>query len=142
VSDRRSVRDSPTARLRAETPEHRLLFEFDLEARISLDVVDDLVIAGHEFRDRDAAALGAEFPQLIEIEGNELLNLKHVDPVCQVGVDRQPFGDGQTALPGYEDRPKPVVEVVATTLDYRFARRRGDVNGDIAEEKSPLRPDC
>ena len=78
MGDRRSVHDSPPAPLRAETSEHRLLFEFDLEARIGLDVVDDLVIPGHEFGDRDAATLGTELPQLIQVERNELLNLENI----------------------------------------------------------------
>jgi hypothetical protein len=111
---------------------NRLLLEFDLQARISLYVVDNLVVASHKIGDSDAAAFGTEFPDLVEIERNELLDLKDVDPVGQACIVRQAFGDGQAALPGDEDRSKAVVEVVPAALDQCFARRRGDVNGDIA----------
>ena len=58
-----------------------LLLEFDLQTRIGLDVFDDLVIAGHEIGHCDAAAFGVEFPKLIEIERNELLDLENVNSV-------------------------------------------------------------
>jgi hypothetical protein len=43
-------------------------------------------------------------------------------------------------LPGDEDGAKAVVEVVPAPLDHRFARRRGDVNGDVAKEKISAPP--
>src|SRR5271170_4797949 len=117
------------------TPAGALLFEFDLQTRIGLYVVDNLVVASHKIGDRDTTALGAELTQLVEIERNELLNLENVDPVRQASIIRQALRDGKAALPGDEDGAKAVVEVVPAPLDHRFARRRGDVNGDVAEEK-------
>jgi hypothetical protein len=63
--------------------------EFDLEAWIGLDVVDDLVVAGYKLGDSDPPAFGSELAQLIEIEGDELLNLEDVDPVGQVRIPTQ-----------------------------------------------------
>ena|SRR5208282_1128556 len=77
-----------------------LLFQFNLEAWIRLDVVNDLVIADHKIGDRDATPVSAELAQLIKVERDELLNLEHVDPVGQAGVVREAFRDGQTPLPG------------------------------------------
>jgi hypothetical protein len=79
--------------------------------------------------------LSAELAQLVEVERNELLDLKHVDPVRQAGIVREALRDGQAALPSDENGAKAVVEIVPATLDHRLAWRRGDVNGDIAEEK-------
>jgi hypothetical protein len=65
-----------------------LLFEFNLEAWIRFDVVNDLVVATQKIRDRDPTSVGAELAQLIEIERNELLNLEHLDSVPQAGTVR------------------------------------------------------
>ena len=64
-------------------------FEFDLEAWISLDIVDHLVIPGHEFRNRDAAALGAEFPQLIQAMNCSTSNTS----IREFGVVCRAFGN-------------------------------------------------
>ena len=60
----------------ADPKRNRSLFEFNLEAWIRFDVVDDFVIAGHKFGDRDPTSVSAEFPQLIKVERNELLDKK------------------------------------------------------------------
>ena len=109
--------------------------KFDLEAWIRLDVVNDLVIASYKIGNGDSASARTEFPQLIKVERNELLYLEHVNAVSEAGVVRKAFGDVQAALPGYENRPKAVIQIVSTTLDNCFAWRRSDVNSDVAEEK-------
>ena len=109
--------------------------KLDFEAWIRLDVVDDLVIASYKIGDGNSASIGTEGPQLIKVERNELLYLEHVDAVSEAGVVREAFGDVQAALPGYENRPKAIVQIVSATLDNCFAWRRSDVNSHVAEEK-------
>ncbi len=82
------------------------MLEFNFEAWVRLDVVNDLVITSHKIGDRDPTSIGAELAQLIEIERNKLLNFEDIDPVRQAGIAREALGYGKTALPGYEDRAK------------------------------------
>ena len=78
------------------------MLEFNFEAWVRLDVINDLVITSHKIGNHDPTSIGTEIPQLIEIERNKLLNFKDIDPVRQAGIAREAFGYDKTALPGYD----------------------------------------
>lgn len=109
--------------------------EFNFQAGVRLNVVNNIVIAVHQIGHRNPPAVGGELVKFVQVERDKLLNLENVDPVAQAGIVRQAFSNGQTALTRHQDGANAIVDVVPAAFDHGFARRRGDMDRHIPDQE-------
>jgi len=106
--------------------------QFDLQAWIGFNLLDDFVVPGDEICDCDLAAVRRKFPHFIKIERDKLFDLEDVYTLLKSNVGRQSLCKAESALYRNQNRAMAIVKVFLTAFNDCFARRGRSLNYHIA----------